>query len=79
MKATILASFGALAACAASQNAFEPSDFTEALIANGVNVSALPDLAALNEKRSLSSPCTEAVRNLLLPPARTCQLIHWTV
>lgn len=81
MKASIPASFGALAACAASQNAFEPSDFnvTEALIANGVNVSALPDLAAFNEKRSLSSPCTAAVRILLLPPARTCQLIHWTV
>ncbi|CAN9084679.1 unnamed protein product [Alternaria alternata] len=68
MKASILASFGALAACAASQNAFEPSDFdvTEALIANGVNVSALPDLAAFNEKRSLSSPCTAACSSLKL-------------
>jgi hypothetical protein len=66
MKASLLASFGALAVSATAQDAFEPSDFnvTEALIANGVNVSALPDLAALAEKRSLSSPCAAAVRNL---------------
>jgi hypothetical protein len=69
MKACFFASLGALAASAVAQDAFEPSDFnvTEALIANGVNVSALPDLAALTEKRSISSPCTAAVGNLSFP------------
>jgi hypothetical protein len=81
MKAYFLASFGALAASATAQDAFEPFDFnvTEALVANGVNVSALPALAALTEKRSLSSPCTAAVRNLSLHFARTCQLTNSTV
>jgi hypothetical protein len=66
MKASFLTVLGAVAANAVTQDGFEPSDFnvTEALITNGVNVSALPELAALNEKRSLSSPCTAAVRNL---------------
>ena len=66
MKASFLAISGALAGNAVAQDAFEPTDFnvTEALLANGVNVSALPDLAALAEKRSLSSPCSAAVRNL---------------
>jgi hypothetical protein len=66
MKSCFLASLGTLAASAVAQEAFEPSDFnvTEALIANGVNVSALPDLAASTEKRSISSPCIAAVGNL---------------
>jgi hypothetical protein len=66
MKASFLTVLGAVAVKAVTQDGFEPSDFnvTEALIANGVNVSALPELAALNEKRSLSSPCTAAVRDL---------------
>ena len=63
MKAGLIASLGALAASVLAQDVFEPADFnvTEALVANGVNVSALPDLAALTEKRSLSSPCAAAV------------------
>ena len=84
MKVSFLASFGALAASATAQDAFEPFDFnvTEAVVANGVNVSALPALAALAalaEKRSPSSPCTAAVRNLSLHLARTCQLTNSTV
>jgi hypothetical protein len=63
MKTSLIASFGAFAANISAQDFFEPSDFdiTEALIANGVNVSAIPQLAALNEKRSLSAPCAAAV------------------
>ncbi|KAI4711693.1 hypothetical protein J4E89_003134 [Alternaria sp. Ai002NY15] len=68
MKALFLAISGALAGNAVAQDAFEPTDFnvTEALFANGVNVSALPDLAALLEKRSLSSPCIAACSSLKL-------------
>jgi hypothetical protein len=66
MKASFIASLGAFAASTLAQEIFEPSNFnvTEALIANGVNVSAIPDLASLTEKRSLSSPCAAAVSNL---------------
>jgi hypothetical protein len=51
----------ALAAGALSQ-VFEPTDFniTEALLDNGVNVSAIPDLAPLAE-RSILSGCSAAV------------------
>jgi hypothetical protein len=65
MKTSLIASIGAFAVSAIAQDVFEPSDFnvTEALVANGVNVSALPDLAALTEKRSLSRPCATAVSN----------------
>ncbi len=54
----------ALASSALAQDVFEPVDFnvTEALIANGVDVAALPELANLTEKRSLFSPCAVAVR-----------------
>ncbi|KAF1947958.1 FAD-binding domain-containing protein [Clathrospora elynae] len=55
-----------VASSALAQDAFEPSDFnvTEALVANGFNVSALPELAALKEKRSVSSPCAIACKSL---------------
>ena len=45
-----------------AQDVFEPPNFnvTEALLNNGVNVSAIPDLAKLAE-RSLSSGCSIAV------------------
>jgi hypothetical protein len=57
-----LVPLAALVAGAASQSTFEPSDFniTEALLDNGVNVSALPDLAPLAE-RSSTSGCSAAV------------------
>lgn len=47
---------------AASQSTFEPADFniTEALLDNGVNVSALPDLAPLVDRASTSG-CSAAV------------------
>jgi hypothetical protein len=71
-QSTIRPNSGSLAVTASTQYEgklhclFEPSNFnvTEALIANGVNVSAIPDLASLTEKRSLSSPCAAAVSNL---------------
>jgi hypothetical protein len=63
MKGRSLLSLAAIVGGVFSQDAFEPSDFnvTEALIANGVDVSALPELANLTEKRSLFSPCATAV------------------
>jgi hypothetical protein len=76
MKASFIASLGVLAASALAQDVFEPSDFnvTEALIANGVNVSAIPDLASLTEKRSLSSPCAAAVSNSRSERTNACNL-----
>lgn len=58
----VLFTFAAFAAGALSQNSFEPADFniTDALLDNGVNVSAIPELAPLAE-RSLSSGCSIAV------------------
>jgi hypothetical protein len=58
MKDLVLA---ALVAGVASQ-VFEPADFniTGALLANGVNISAIPDLASLAE-RSPSNSCSAAV------------------
>jgi hypothetical protein len=58
MKDLVLA---ALVAGVASQ-VFEPADFniTEALLANGVNISAIPDFAPLAE-RSPSNGCSAAV------------------
>jgi hypothetical protein len=55
-------SLAAFAAGALSQATFEPSDFniTEALLRNGVDASAIPDLAPFVE-RSLSSGCSAAV------------------
>ncbi|KAF3052903.1 hypothetical protein E8E11_011465 [Didymella keratinophila] len=55
MKASAIASFGALAAGTLAQaniGIFEPVDFniTEALISNGVDVSAMPELSGLVER-----------------------------
>jgi hypothetical protein len=57
-----LASLAAFAAGVLSQTTFEPSDFniTEALLDNGVNISAIPQLAPFVE-RSLLSGCSVAV------------------
>jgi hypothetical protein len=63
MKATSFLPLGALVAAVSAQaDIFEPADFnvTEALIANGVNVSAIPELAGLVE-RTLLSGCSIAV------------------
>jgi len=56
------ASIAAFTAGALSQATFEPTDFniTEALLNNGVNASAIPDLAPFVE-RSSSSGCSAAV------------------
>jgi hypothetical protein len=61
MKFSISASLGALTATALA-NSFEPSDFnvTEALVDNGVNISAIPGLAGLVERSSLNG-CSIAV------------------
>jgi hypothetical protein len=58
MKSLVVA---ALVACVASQT-FEPVEFniTEALLDNGVNVSAIPELSDL-ATRSLLSGCVTAV------------------
>lgn len=55
-------SSAALVAGVVSQATFEPADFnvTEALLKNGVDVSALPELAPLAE-RSLLDGCSIAV------------------
>lgn len=52
----------ALVAVVAGQSTFEAADFniTEALLDNGVNVSALPDLAPLVDRASTSG-CSAAV------------------
>jgi hypothetical protein len=78
MKAHLLVSFGALVANVFAQDAFEPSDFnvTEALIANGVDVSAIPELANLTEKRSLFSPCATAVGSMT--PKFDPYLLTWS-
>jgi hypothetical protein len=54
-----------LASVSAQAGTFEPVDFnvTEALIANGVNVSAIPQLPDLVERTSPSG-CSIAVRHL---------------
>ena len=63
MKAQSLLPLAAIASHALAQDVFEPANFnvTEALIANGINISALPGLGNLTEKRSLSNPCAVAV------------------
>ncbi|KAI4650521.1 hypothetical protein J4E93_002877 [Alternaria ventricosa] len=61
-------SLGAIVAAVSAQNGiFEPADFniTEALISNGVNVSAIPELSGLVE-RSASSGCSIACSSLKL-------------
>jgi hypothetical protein len=74
MKAISVLFLGAVAGGVFAQDAFEPSDFnvTEALIENGVNFSALPELAVLTEKRSLFNPCAVAVGDPSLPILSTC-------
>ncbi|KAH7371561.1 FAD binding domain-containing protein [Pyrenochaeta sp. MPI-SDFR-AT-0127] len=56
MRIPSVVSLGALTA-AASASTFEPADFnvTEALLDNGVNVSAIPELAGLVERSSLGA------------------------
>jgi hypothetical protein len=63
MRSHLFLSLGALAVTAFAQDVFESADFniTEALLSNGVNVSALPELDGLSERRSLFSPCSAAV------------------
>ena len=53
--------FGSLVAGTLAQT-FEPADFnvTEALLDNGINISAIPQLAPYSE-RSLLSGCSAAV------------------
>lgn len=62
MRVASIVSLGITPAGIWAQDVFEPPDFnvTEALLNNGVNVSAIPDLAGLVE-RSLSSGCSIAV------------------
>jgi hypothetical protein len=61
-KMKTVVSLAAFAVGALSQAMFEPADFniTEALLKNGVNASAIPELASFAE-RSLSSGCSAAV------------------
>lgn len=66
----ILVSFAALVVSVAGQSTFEPADFnvTEALLDNGVNVSALPDLAPLVDRASTSG-CSAAVSSAAHDPS----------
>ena len=61
MKVTSVVSLSAFVA-AGLGSTFEPADFnvTEALTNNGINVSAIPELAGLVERSSLSA-CSIAV------------------
>jgi uncharacterized MnhB-related membrane protein len=63
----------AVAAGVLAQDAFEAPDFnvTEALIGNGVNVSAIPELAGLVVRSSLSG-CSIAVSRDAVPPFSIC-------
>lgn len=66
MKVTPAVSIVALTAGALAQssgNTFEKADFniTEALIGNGVDVSAIPELSGLVERTLDLSPCAIAV------------------
>lgn len=66
MKAVTAISVGALAAGTFAQTdnkAFEPADFniTEALIGNGVDVSAITELTGLVKRTLDLSPCSIAV------------------
>ena len=62
MKAFSLTALAVLMASCVAQDAFESADFnvTEALLEQGVNVSALPELAGLVE-RSSDLACSVAV------------------
>lgn len=63
MKGRSISLLAAVVGSAFSQDVFEPANFnvTEALIANGVDVSVLSELANLTEKRSLTTSCATAV------------------
>jgi hypothetical protein len=66
MRVTPALSIGALTAGALAQSnadTFEKADFniTEALIGNGVNVSAIPELSGLVHRTLDLSPCAIAV------------------
>jgi hypothetical protein len=62
MRVSSLVSLGFMPSGILAQDVFEPADFnvTEALLNNGVNVSAIPDLSGLAE-RSLLGGCSVAV------------------
>ena len=68
MQVTLLLLAALVAMGAAQTGVFEPADFngTEALIKNGVNVSAIPGLSELVD-RSLLNGCSIAV-------SRQCQI-----
>lgn len=71
MKTSLVVPFlalGARHAIAQTADGFEAPDFniTEALIRNGINISAIPELSGLTE-RTLLSGCSVAV----CPPARS--------
>jgi hypothetical protein len=62
MRVTSLVSLGLMPTAIIAQDVFEPADFnvTEALLDNGVNVSAIPELSGLGA-RSLLSGCAITV------------------
>lgn len=73
----VIFQLSALAAFVSAQTGiFEPVGFnvTKALISNGVNVSAIPELAALTE-RSLLSECSIAV-SFEIRPALFFEFAH---
>jgi hypothetical protein len=63
MKAGTTTFVGAFAAGAFAQSAFEPANFniTEALVSNGIDISAIPELSGLVERTLDLSPCSIAV------------------
>jgi hypothetical protein len=62
MRVSSLVSLGFMPSGILAQDVFEPADFnvTEALLNNGVNVSAIPELSGLAD-RSLLGGCSVAV------------------
>jgi hypothetical protein len=66
MRVSSIISLGFMPSGIIAQDVFEPADFnvTEALLANGVDVSALPELSELGA-RSLLSGCSTAVSECL--------------
>lgn len=70
-----MAALGALAVGTLAQaniGAFEPANFniTEALVSNGVDVSAIPELSGLVERTLDLSPCSIAVGGTLFTKAQ---------
>jgi len=70
---TIISGILTVSVGVSAQDTFEAPDFnvTDALIGNGVNVSAIPELANL-VVRSSSSGCSIAVSMDAVPPFNTC-------